>query len=662
MAASKQKTVEDLMSGPFIFVPNSSVYSHDEDVCGTLLHPNEVYWHDPTGSVQKMEEFNPQCSSSHSPVNKSLCNIYPGLRGFFVNECGVQEAPPLHSYIQILLQLSTFTLPSQAADKIFQVFLMWTDGLKSGLLSVEDVIYLKDCLSKLEFPVLPTVKDKWVSLHPSFGLVCWCDDKKLKEEFKHSNNLDFLYFGEVTEVVTREAIPYGPSDCSSKESLINMTLPYAQRYIYNRHNDKYIQLKQSGFSILHNLKVIVVEKLFYKNVIKDCDSASKERVECSCLLQGNNLYIIREADHHSLFTELSSLLLDGIDEDCQIRLVNFLHRITNRAEFESLENVLNNQKVPKLPDEEPVWALSYVSSPVEDEISLPSDYAPSPNEQILLLPKRKGGINSNWPPAGWKNAPDFSYPPDNGFKTKPAQISSYSDVKVGDNSEGTSAPPLCYEQGSVDWNDTDDHQASSVLHEKENFKNQSYRDFEPITFHPIEFDPVSLGEDMDESRTGARFSSPACFNLSSAAFNMRDDQLQSSGTYDVAQAKETGKLGEELAYLYFAGKYGNTTVRWVNKVEEKGKPYDLTIGEDASKEYIEVKATRSPKKDWFHISMNEWQYAIEKGESYSIAFVVITGNYPQIAVFKNPAKMCRQGELQLVVMMPKQQRQLPVAS
>jgi len=87
------------------------------------------------------------------------------------------------------------------------------------------------------------------------------------------------------QVVTREAIYYGLSNCSLKESLINKTLPYAQRYIYKRHNDKYVQLKQSGFSILNNLKVIVVEKLFYRNVIKDCDSVSKERVECSCLLQ-----------------------------------------------------------------------------------------------------------------------------------------------------------------------------------------------------------------------------------------------------------------------------------------------------------------------------------------------------------------------------------------
>ena len=118
MAASKQKTMEDLMSGPFIFVPYSSVSSHDDVVCGTFLYPNEVYWHDSTGSVQEMKELHPQCCSPPSPVNKSLCSIYPGLRGFFVEDCGVQEAPPLRGYIQILLQLSTVTLPSLAADKV----------------------------------------------------------------------------------------------------------------------------------------------------------------------------------------------------------------------------------------------------------------------------------------------------------------------------------------------------------------------------------------------------------------------------------------------------------------------------------------------------------------------------------------------------------------
>ncbi|KAL3003470.1 hypothetical protein AAZX31_08G108800 [Glycine max] len=679
MASSKKKTMEGLMSGPFIFIPYSSVYDHDDAACGTFVSPNEVYWHDSTGSIQKMKEFHPQCGSSSSPINKSLCNIYPSLRGFFVDECQVQEAPPLCSYIQIMLQLSTVTLPSQAADKILQVFLKWADGLKSGLLSVEDVTYLKECLSKLEFPVLPTVQDKWVSLHPSFGLVCWCDDKKLKKEFKHSDNLDFLYFGElveddkemgqekisilmknlgipaISEVVTREPIYYGLADCSLKKSLVNWTLPYAQRYIHKFHIDKYDKLKQSGFDIFNHLNVIVVEKLFYRNVIKTCGSVSKKRVECSCLLQGNILYTIKESDYHSLFMELSSLLLNGTSE---LHLANFLHMITTMTESGSSEEqieffILNSQKVPKLPDEESVWTLSSVSSIVEADKLNPSDHVPSTNEQIF--PRRKPGVCPNWPPAGWKTAPDFRYAQANGFKTKPSQISSFSEMKKDDNSASIISPPVCAEQGSVtvDWTFKEDPPASSValvLHENDNFEDQSCHDFDPTAFSiHADSDPVSLDESLDE----AHFSSPA--------FGKRD-QLQ-TGTFDAAQAKETGRLGEFLACKYFVDKVGNTAVRWVNKDNETGLPYDLVIGEDNSQEFIEVKATRSPRKDWFNISAREWQFANERGQSFSIAFVAIMGNnVARVTIFKDPVKLCQRGELQLAVMMRRQQKQFSVVS
>ncbi|RDX88172.1 hypothetical protein CR513_30268, partial [Mucuna pruriens] len=698
MGSSKEKTMEDLMSGPFIFVPCSSVYDHDDAVCGTFLYPNEVYWHDSTGSVQQMKEYHSQYSSSYSPINKSLCNIYPSLRGFFVDECRVQEAPPLCSYIQILLQLSTVTLPSQAADKvssellilsvffylkssdpavslqIFQVFLKWADALKSGLLSVEDVTYLKECLAKLEFPVLPTGQDKWVSLHPSFGLVCWCDDKKLKKEFKHSDNLDFLYFGEVTEddkemvqekmsilmknlgiptiseVVTREPIYYGLADCSPKKSLVNWTLPYAQRYIHKFHIDKYDQLKQSCFDIFNHLKVIVVEKLFYRNVIKTCGIVSKKRVECSCLLQGNILYIIKESDYHSLFMELSSLLLDGTSE---LHLANFLHMITTMAESGSSEEqieffILNSQKVPKLPDEEPVWTLSSMSSHVEADKLNPSDHVPSANEQIF--PRRKSGVCPNWPPADWKTAPDFSYARANGFKTKPAQTSSFSDVTKDDNSASIISPPVCADQGSVTvhWTIKEDPPASSValvLHENEDLEDQSCHDFEPTAFSiHADSNPVCLDEVMGEA------------HLSLPGFGKRD-QLQ-NGTFDAAQAKVTGRLGEFLACKYFVDKVGKTAVRWVNEVNETGLPYDLVIGEDNNREFIEVKATKSLRKDWFNISTREWQFANERGESFSIAFVTIMGNnVARVTIFKDPVKLCKLGELQLAVMMPRQQKQ-----
>lgn len=96
--------------------------------------------------------------------------------------------------------------------------------------------------------------------------------------------LIFYCFG-LLQVVTREAIYCGLADCSFKASLVNWALPFAQRYIFSLHPDKYLKLKQSGFDTLNYLKVVVVDKLFYRNVIKSNGGASKKRFECSCLLQ-----------------------------------------------------------------------------------------------------------------------------------------------------------------------------------------------------------------------------------------------------------------------------------------------------------------------------------------------------------------------------------------
>ena len=97
--------------------------------------------------------------------------------------------------------------------------------------------------------------------------------------------LIFSYNDAFLQLITREPIYYGPTDSSFKTSLVNWVLPYAQRYIYERHPEKYLQLKQSGSGTLNHLRVVVVEKLFYRNIIKRCEGASKKRFECSCLLQ-----------------------------------------------------------------------------------------------------------------------------------------------------------------------------------------------------------------------------------------------------------------------------------------------------------------------------------------------------------------------------------------
>jgi len=73
------------------------------------------------------------------------------------------------------------------------------DELKGGKVSSEDILQVSGYLKKLEYTVLPTLRNRWVSLHPSFGLVCWCDDEKLMKEFSILDKIELLHFGELVD-------------------------------------------------------------------------------------------------------------------------------------------------------------------------------------------------------------------------------------------------------------------------------------------------------------------------------------------------------------------------------------------------------------------------------------------------------------------------------
>ncbi|KAK2644000.1 hypothetical protein Ddye_019195 [Dipteronia dyeriana] len=665
MAASKHKIAEELLSGPFVFVPYTSGLRHEDVVSGVFLSSEEVYWHDSTGTIDLMKEMQPRCSSigvTQHPLAKNLCNVYPGLHDFFVKKCGVHESPSFRSYLEILLELSTVALPSQATNAVFQVFLRWAEAMKSGLLNSEDVVHVKDCLVKLEYTVLPTTQDKWVSLHPSFGLVCWCDDKKLRKRFKHLDSIDFIYFGELgdheqgllqtkvstlmqavgipalSKVVTREAIYYGLVDGSFKYSLVNWALPYAQRYIFSVHPNKYHKFKQYGFDTLNRLQIVVVEKLFYRNVIKNNGGASKKRFKCSCLLQGNVLYITRDSDSHALYMELSCLFFDGNPE---LHLANFLHMITTMVESGSVEEqmeffILNSQKVLKLPVEESVWSLP--PSSMDNDESIQTSLTPSEaNEQNSLKSKRKAGISPNWPPVDWKTAPDFSYARANGFKTQAAVAHPSRMLNSGDNEDvdtETNAVPNEIDATLHFGYDSAMTSAALMLPNAENMDDQLGQAFNQ-NGSSIVLDPADKCPKADASK-----------------FNIRD--RLNTGAPNVVQALQTGKDGELAAFKHFTGLFGKRAVKWVNEINETGLPYDIVIGEkESEREYIEVKATKSARKDWFNITVREWQFAVEKGETFSVAHVILSDSDAKVTVYKNPVKLCQQGKLQLVVMMPR---------
>ncbi|KAL7083737.1 hypothetical protein ACP275_14G181000 [Erythranthe tilingii] len=645
MATKKQEIVEKLSSGAFVFVPFSSPSTTEQVVPGVLLSPKEVYWHDNTGSVDQIKIIHPQkdFGAVHQPLTKMLSNIYPDLHDFFVNDCGVNENPSLLGYVQILLQLSTVTTPSQAAKSVFRVFLEWSDGLKSGILNSSDVECLKVTLERKDSTILPTSQDKWVSLHSSFGVVCWCNDEEMANEFEGLNIIDFLHLCELSdeeketihakvsvfmqrlgipslsELITREAICYGATDSSFKTSLVIWALPYAQRYIYHAHPDRYFQLKLSGFENLNRLRIVVVEKLFFRKVIKRSKIASKQRYECNCLLQGDILYTTPESDSHSIFMELSSFLLDGIP---QLHLANFLHMITTMVESGSSDEkieifISNSQKVSKLPSEESVWSLQSTLGPTDNDVTPTSPRVSRMTDERRSGSKsrRKSGTNQNWPPVNWTTAPK------SGSST--ANVSNIQTLRWQQKGHRSNAENTA-KQTNVSSSNCE-------------------RNMDAVESENVFADVVTESDD------------PNC-ELSNVTIRER----LFFGTKNGRRAFSTGRKGEMVAFKHLSSKIGEKeVVKWVNEVKESGLPYDIVVGgdEEGGGEYIEVKATDSTKKDWFEISVGEWQFAVEKGESFSIAHVALLGeDKAKITMYRNPVRLCRLGQLQLAVVMVNQQK------
>lgn len=377
--------------------------------------------------------------------------------------------------------------------------------------------------------------------------------------------------------------------------------------------------------------------------------------------QGNILYTTEESDAHTLFMELSRIFFNGLPE--RMHLANFLHIVTTMAESGSTEDqteffILNRQKIPKLPDGESIWSLKSLSSGAEnDELPQTNIASVNVNEQTASMSKKKAGMNSRWPPADWKTAPGFDYARANGYKTMPpiAYPISSSQKKEDDDCQGNvqsdSITPMSI---NSDWTFEDDSAATStalILSDPDNLEEHCVNDHKETDSH--------MNKAFELSGLNPVSNTP---ELRSSGFSRRD-QL-SFGTPDATQAMLTGRLGEHLAFKYFIGKLGKSMVKWVNEDNETGLPYDIVVEDQANGiEFIEVKATKSSRKDWFLISLREWQFAMEKGEAFSIAHVVLLGNnVARVSVFKNPVRLCQLGKLQLVVMMNKHENECSVVS
>ena len=312
--------------------------------------------------------------------------------------------------------------------------------------------------------------------------------------------------------------------------------------------------------------------------------------------------------------------------------------------------ILNSQKVSLLPADEHVW---YFSSLMELPKVENSQFPEIDNSQPVLAPmnvdqntltaQRRPGASPNWPPTGWKTAPDVSDARANYHLTKPSRPwEPPSDSTERESSRLLDSIPLTEDlpipvEIDGEWIIGE---ASIAIELQDSVMTNNQPSLESLD----SADGLVYPGSEPHNKLGDSMLVPAPERLK-----------LSFQTHDESQLWRTGRLGEVIAYRYFVNKLGSGIVRWVNEVTETGLPYDLIIGvEESSKEYIEVKATRYASKDWFELSTREWQFAVERGDSYSIAHVVLGAKKASITVLKNPVRQCQQNVLRLALLMSRQ--------
>lgn len=130
-------------------------------------------------------------------------------------------------------------------------------------------------------------------------------------------------------------------------------------------------------------------------------------------------------------------------------------------------------------------------------------------------------------------------------------------------------------------------------------------------------------------------------------------------TMTLEERAAVGRWGEEYVYNQLVDAHRDNPelrVTWVNKDDESGLPYDVTVtsaSTGAVVEYVEVKSTRTMEKALFEISMNELDQAAVHGSTYSIYRVFNAGDPAQCRVIrmKNPVSLVRQKKIQLALVM-----------
>lgn len=545
---------------------------------------------------------------------------YPKLKDFFVKKIGIPEKPIAEDYAKILIEISekeSVEKPNQERIlKIYKELNKFLEPENSKDSSITEEVWWEDFVTKGIF--WTNKSNFWRNNNDVFVN----DDDEVYELFKNKDEVAFLevpqsenpeYASFVKETGLKHLSKSIKTkietsvDCDFDEKLtkkIDELLIYIVRYLYHEENAIYKKAKKDErLSNLVNLRCYGVLDL---NVEYNLHTESVVKDD-TLFLDSNKLYV--KIDDLEDYEQVSIVLSKMFGSPKG--LSDFIENLFIKPSNEKRESSLKTKRIRDLPKEELDWFETHQAQSKVLEIDK--------NVEVEDVEKR---IKSSEDEEIQKKNP-------NSRRSK----------QVTDSKEKTS------------------------LENKDSSQNS---DWKPEA-NPSEID-IDLSEPIVPDVKPSTISDD---NVRKNPSTLENQYRQDSKSENLSQQskKNIGRSGEEftIAYLhkYFTNKYAGIEIEetdtgfngqlnkktiveviWLNKNGETGIGRDIDYIENGEIHYLEVKATISSDKKYFHISKAEWQLAKKTQENYHIFRVYNAGTKNATHdEYRNPYKLWEENRI-----------------
>ena len=545
---------------------------------------------------------------------------YPSLKTFFVDKLEVSVKPSPKDYANTLKDIAKKEKLARTDETVIRKIYLELEqnldpGKKETLVSEED--WWKDFTRS---PVFLTNKGTfWKNDNDIFIN----DDNDIHDLFKDDKTIAFLkipknfhpkisHFLEGVGIrkVSEEATPRPIIGNEAKlrpdiTNKLKVLMPYILRYLFQKENSLYQKLKEGqGLSQVIGIKCYSLPVLHVEYKLLSCTVYS----ERAAVLHQGSLYIQEDSTSTDYLTiELSKLFGSpkGLDD--------FIAILFSKADKEQIEAYLQAKGIQELPDEE--------TEGIETEIS---------DQQADDQTESDTGETTEGARDAKQEEPTSSRPQGGtGHKYRSGETTESGRTDHGTASGG---------EQPKDWEQECEPEDAETNVEQYQGEKREPKPDEPTTrkkgtsgTRTDEDDEADQEEESTEVKNqigewGERY----------ALKCLIEKFLQK---YEGSRCEQTDE-GFEI-------KQNNQSlvkVKWLNKNGDIGIGYDIEVFESGQTNYIEVKSTKTDKKEWFHVSGKQWEKMEEHGRNYTIFRVYNAGKEKEarLKTIEDPAKLWRE--------------------